>query len=500
MGDLLEVKDIYKSFGDVEVLKGIRFSVKTGEIHALVGENGAGKSTIIKIICGVYSKDSGDVLLNGVNTNFNTPKDAIDAGIRVIHQELNMVHTLTVAENIFLGCYPRTKQGLVDWKKMNEEAEKVLSILGEEIDVTQKVANISIAEQQMIEIAKAVSVRPKILIMDEPTAALNDQETENLFLLLEKLKRQGVSIIYITHRFSELYRLADTVTVLRDGKSIAVFNKGELNDDLLISMMAGEGKTTKYEKRNLPIGDKILDVKSVSVDGILSDVNMTIRKGEIVVIFGLVGCGETELCEALFGARPLSSGDIYLNGQKLEIKDIDSAIKQGIGYVSADRKKEGIIPLLSVQENIDLPAYRSKLANRLGIINFGHAKKLAKIYYERLHIKGAGLKQQIGSLSGGNQQKGMIGRWLANDVKLLILNMPTRGVDVGARAEIYRSLENLAEQGVAILAVSPEMPEALAIADTIYVMHDGKITGKVEHKDATQETLMRLALGIGKEA
>ena len=492
---VLEVKDIYKSFGSVRVLKGVNFCVEKGEIHALVGENGAGKSTLIKIISGVYAKDSGSVFLEGKEQNFAVPKDAMEAGIRVIHQEINMVQTLSIAENIFLGNYP-TKNGVVDWKRLYKDARSVMGILGDTVDVEQKVSHVSIAEQQMIEIAKAVSVEPKILIMDEPTAALNDQETENLFELLESLKKKGVSIIYITHRFSEIYRLADRATVLRDGESVATLRKGELNDDTLVKLMVGEGKAAKYVKKEMQKGKEIFRIEGLGVKETLKDISLSIRSGEMAVIFGLVGAGQTELCRAIFGDLPYTEGKMWLGGKEIHIRNIQDACREGIGYVSDDRKNEGIIPLLSIQENICLASYPGKLSGSLGIIKRTAAKQTAQTFYDKLHIKSAGLGQKIGSLSGGNQQKGMICRWLANDVKLLILNVPSRGVDVGARAEIYRALENLAEQGVAVLAISPELQETLAIADIIYVMHEGRMIGKLDRKEATQEKLMKLALGI----
>lgn len=492
---VLEVKNIHKTFGEVSVLKGVDFDIQKGEIHALVGENGAGKSTLIKIISGVYTRDSGFLHLEGKEMSFANPKDAMDAGIRVIHQEINMAQTLTVAENIFLGNYP-TRHGIIDWKELYKNARKVMEILGDSIDVEQKVSKVSIAEQQMIEIAKAVSVEPKVLIMDEPTAALNDQETESLFELLESLKKKGVSIIYITHRFSEICRLADRVTVLRDGESVATLTKDEISDDLLVKLMVGEGKAARYIKRATRKGGEIFRIEGLSAEGSLNNIRLSIRRGEIAVVFGLVGAGQTELCRVIFGDLPHTKGTLILDGKEVHINNVQDACREGIGYVSDDRKNEGIIPLLSVQENICIPSYPGKLSNQLGFIKKKTAKQTAQLYYNKLHVKSSGLGQKIGSLSGGNQQKGMICRWLANDVKLLILNMPTRGVDVGARAEIYRALEDLADQGVAVLAVSPEMQEVLALADVVYVMHEGMITGKVEGKDATQEKLMKLALGI----
>ena len=500
MEKALVVKDLCKTYitnkRQNNVLKNVNFEIQKGEIHGLVGENGAGKSTIIKIISGVYSRDSGEVCLDGKSMDFRTPKDAMDAGIRVIHQEINMVSTLTVAENIFLGNYPKTPRGGIDWKRMYVEAEKVLEVLGDPIDVRMKVSKLSIAKQQMIEIAKALSVEPKVLIMDEPTAALNDQETDQLFELLESLKQKGVSIIYITHRFSEIYCLADRVTVLRDGKNIATVAVSGLDNDTLVSMMVGEDKVAKYQKKEIEKGGEVFRIEGLTVPGKLSNIELSIKKGELVVVFGLVGAGQTELCRAIFGDLPYTEGQMWLDGKQLKITSIQKACREHIGYVSDDRKNEGIIPLLSIRENVCLTAYMKKLRTRFGFVRWGLADTVARAQQERLKIKCASMSQKINVLSGGNQQKGMISRWLANDVKLLVLNMPTRGVDVGARAEIYRSLEELAEQGVAVLIISPEMPEVLSIADTVYVMHEGRITGRLSREDATQEALMKLALEI----
>lgn len=493
---ILNAEGIYKSFGEVHVLKGVSLDIRKGEIHALAGENGAGKSTLIKIVSGVYSKDRGRILLEGNEVSFTNPRAAMDAGIRVIHQEINMVRTLTVAENIFLGNYPKKKHGGIDWKTLNKNAEKVMNVLGDSLDVSLRVDQISIAQQQMVEIAKAVSVAPKILIMDEPTAALNDQETEHLFEMLERLKKEGVAIIYITHRFSEIHRLADRATIMRDGETVATLMAEEIDDDRMISLMVGGETSARFVKKVCKPGEELFRVAHLSVDQELHDISLSIHKGEMAVVFGLVGAGQTQLCRAIFGDLPFREGELWLQGKKLKIRGIRDACRNGIGYVSDDRKQEGIIPLLSVGENICMPSYPGKLSNRFGIIREQEARRLAEHYYNKLHVKSAGIQQKIGSLSGGNQQKGLICRWLANDVKLLILNMPTRGVDVGARAEIYRSMEELAGQGVAVLTISQEMPEVLGIADTIYVMHEGRITARVERKDATQENLMKYALGI----
>ena len=492
---VLSAEGIYKSFGEAKVLKNVEFKLREGEIHALMGENGAGKSTLIKIISGVYTKDAGAVRIAGEEVTFHTPKDAIDAGLRVIHQEISLVPTMTVAENIYLGNFPRNANKTINWNKMNQDAKAVLDQLGESISVTTKVRNLTIAEQQIVEIAKALSVKPKVLIMDEPTAALNDQETANLFKLLARLKESGVSIIYITHRFSEVYELSDRVTVLRDGEFIACLPIAEITDEGLIKMMVGEEKSAAFTRRKVEKGEEIFTIQNLSAEGKLEDISLSVRRGELVVVFGLFGAGQNELCRAVFGAMPYDNGEIRLHGKELKVKTVKDACAAGIGYVSDDRKGEGIIPLLSVGENICLPAYAGKLSNK-GFLRLEKVKQLGRQFFDKLGVRCSGTKQAVGSLSGGNQQKCVIGRWMANDAKLLILNMPTRGVDVGARAEIYRALEDLAEEGVAVLVISLEMPEVLSIADRIYIMHEHRIVAEVDRAEATQEYLLSKALGV----
>ncbi len=493
---VLSVTGINKSFGSVDVLKNVDFALKKGEIHGLMGENGAGKSTLIKIISGDYTRDSGEILLDGKAIVVTEPREAIDLGIRVIYQEFNIVRSLTVAENIFIGNVPRKHGALVDWKRMNSEAKKVLDSLGETISPTARVGDLSVAEQQIVEIAKALSVRPKILVMDEPTAALNDQETQQLFKLLRALRDSGVSIVYITHRFSEIYELCDRITVMRDGQTVGVMDIGDVTDEKLVQMMAGRKIENMFERRRLPRGEPVFELRDFSLKGKLDRISLTVNRGEIVVVFGLFGHGQNELCRAIFGDIPHDSGEMILNGQKLDIRTIRDACDSGIGFVTENRKTDGLIPMRSVKENITLAALMRKLCNKFKVILFGKENELAYTYFTKLNVRCSGMQQKIGSLSGGNQQKAIICRWLANDTKLLLLNMPTRGVDVGARAEIYRALENLCEQGVAIIVVSLEMPEVLGIADRIYVMHERKIVGEMDQAEATQEQLMRYAVGI----
>lgn len=493
---ILTAEGINKSFGAAHVLKNAKFSLKRGEIHGLMGENGAGKSTLIKIISGDYSRDSGTITLDGKPVMFNSPKDAIDMGIRVIHQEINVVKPLSVAENIFLGNYPRKANGMVNWEKLYQQAQDVLDSLGEKISVKTKVGLLPIAEQQIVEIAKALSVSPKVLIMDEPTAALNDQETSKLFALLRKLRDKGVSIIYITHRFSEIYELTDRITVMRDGETVASLETKDVNDDKLVKLMVGEEKNAVFTRQEKAKGEQIFSVENLNVEGMLNEISFHVNKGEIVVIFGLFGAGQNELCRTIFGDIKMDSGNIFINNEKISINSVEDAINSGIGFVSDDRKNEGIIPLQSVKENISLAALGKKLKTKFGFIKREKEKDLSQNYFDALNVHCSGIEQKIGSLSGGNQQKCVISRWLANDAKVLLLNMPTRGVDVAARSEIYRELEALSDRGVAIVVISLEMPEVLSISDRIYVMHEKKIIGEISRKDATQEKLMSYALGI----
>lgn len=493
--NILVAQGINKSFGEARVLKNVDFSLKSAEIHALMGENGAGKSTLIKIMSGDYTKDSGTVLLNGEPVLIQSPKDAIDAGIRVIHQEINVVKTMTVAENILLGNFPLRANRTIDWRQLNDKARNVLSMLGEDIDVTARAGNLSIAEQQIVEIAKALSVQSKVLIMDEPTAALNDQETHKLFQLLRKLKAGGVAIIYITHRFSEMYELADRVTVMRDGETVGTMAVENVTDEKLVQMMVGKEKNAVFHRNVHPAGEEVFAIRGLNVTGSLQDINLHVKRGELVVIFGMVGAGQSELCRAIWGDLRIYSGDILLHGRKLNIQSIRDACVQGIGYVSDDRKNEGIIPLQSVQENICLSAYARKLKKH-GFVRRKKAKALAQSYFEKLQVKCKSMEQPIASLSGGNQQKCVLGRWLANDSQVMVLNMPTRGVDVGARAEIYRTLEDLAARGVAVLIISLEMPEVVSIADRVYVMRDFRVVAEVAREEITQETLLYHAFGL----
>jgi len=490
---VLSAKKINKSFGTAHVLKDVTFDLKYGEIHGLLGENGAGKSTLIKIMAGDYFMDSGEIFMDGEPVQITKPAESLDLGIRVIYQEFNLVKTLSVAENIYIGELPRTSLGLVDKKEMNRWAEDLLSGLGIEVDVCELVENISVAEQQLVEIAKALSREAKILIMDEPTAALSDQETSKLFDVVRSLRDKGKSVIFITHRLSEQFEMADRITVLRDGQTVGTVHSKDVNDDDLVRMMVGREVGSLYPRHLSEPGEIIFQAENLYVNNKIQDISFHIRRGEIVSFFGLMGAGQEEICKALIGAPPVQSGKMYLNGKEHTVRNLREANSKGVGYVSSDRKTEGLLPEMSLGSNITTASFRKFVKYKL----FTQKKKeynVSEHWIKRMNIRCRNQQQNIGSLSGGNQQKGMISRWLSNDIKLLILNMPTRGVDVGAKAEIYTILEELANEGVAVLVFSLELLEVLGISDRIYVLCEGDITAEVPIAQADQDTLMKYAV------
>ena len=493
MDAILSVDNINKSFGQNHVLQDVKFDLRYNEIHGLIGENGAGKSTLMKIIAGDYTMDSGEISYCGKPVIIKSPAEVLAMGIRIIYQEFNLVRALTVAENICLGNAPKTKNGLVDWKEMNKRAERIIEMMGESIKVTEKVRDLSIAEQQLVEIAKALSMESKVLIMDEPTAALNDQETHKLFSLLRKLRDGGLSIIFITHRLAEQFELSDRITVLRDGITVGTLETKETTTDQLVKMMVGrELKDLYAREKGLEPGELIFKAEGLNVSDRIKNVNLHVRAGEIVTVFGLMGAGQDELCKAIVGDIPLRGGQMTLNGKPLSIKNTTDAKNAGLGYVSNDRKNEGLIPSLHVTGNITLAALKKMAWN--GIIQKDKEQVSTQKWITRLKIRCSSAFQRISSLSGGNQQKAMIARWLTNDTKLMMLNMPTRGVDVGAKADIYATLEELVKQGVAVIVFSLEMPEVLGISDRIYVMCEGELVAEVPIHMASQDILMQHAV------
>lgn len=493
MDCILSAKKINKSFGAAHVLRDVTFDLGYGEIHGLLGENGAGKSTLIKIMSGDYTMDSGEIHMDGTPVQIAKPAESLELGIRVIYQEFNLVKTLSVAENIYIGGMPQSKFGLVDRAEMNRQAEELLVGLGIEVDVREIVGNISVAEQQLVEIAKALSKQAKVLIMDEPTAALSDQETSKLFDVVRGLRDKGISVIFITHRLSEQFEMSDRITVLRDGQTIGTVNSRDVDSDELVRMMVGREVGDLYPRHLVEPGEVIFEAKNLCVNDRVRDISFNIRRGEIVSFFGLMGAGQEAICKAMIGDPPLRSGTMYLNGEELSIANLREANAKGVGYVSSDRKQEGLLPAMSLSSNITTAALK-KLAKYKIFTQRKLEGKVTRNWIERMNIRCRDGQQRIDSLSGGNQQKAMISRWLSNDIKLLILNMPTRGVDVGAKAEIYTILEELAMEGVAVLVFSLELLEVLGISDRVYVLCEGEVTAEVPIEQANQDILMKHAV------
>jgi ABC-type sugar transport system ATPase subunit len=471
----------------------VTFDLRYGEIHGLLGENGAGKSTLIKIMAGDYSMDSGEILIDGKPEPITKPAESLKLGIRVIYQEFNLVKTLSVAENIYIGGLPRNKLGLVDKKEMNRKAENLLAELGIQVDVREIVENISVAEQQLVEIAKALSSQARILIMDEPTAALSDQETSKLFNVVRALRDKGKSVIFITHRLSEQFELSDRITVLRDGQTVGTVDSKDVDTDTLVKMMVGRELGSLYPRHLAKSDEVIFEAKNLHVNHKIKDISFNIRKGEIVSFFGLMGAGQNEICKALIGDPPVKSGTMLLNGTTLAVNNLREANIKGIGYVSNDRKQEGLLPAMSLTSNVTTASFR-KLSKFNIFTQRKMEEKVTQNWIKRMNIRCRNQQQHISTLSGGNQQKAMISRWLCNDIKLLILNMPTRGVDVGAKAEIYTILEELANEGVAVLVFSLELLEVLGISDRIYVLCEGDITAEIPIEKANQDNLMKYAI------
>lgn len=494
---ILQTKGICKSFGGTKALKGVDFNLRHGEIHGLIGENGAGKSTLIKIIAGYYTKDDGIIEIDGIEQNITKPADSLALGIRVISQEFNLMNDMTVAENICIGDYPRyggLMSGIVDRKKMNTMAADVLAQIGEKINPTTTVKHLSVAEQQIVEIAKALWRKPKILIMDEPTAALNTQETQHLFDLLRRLKQQGVSIIFITHRLQEQFELSERITVLRNGELVGIINTCDATPDILATMMVGKNISANYTKSKGNVGEVIYEAKDLCIGRRIQDINFQVHRGEIVSIFGLLGQGQETLSRALIGDIRLESGEVWISGKKVNLRTPKDAIKHGVGFVSDDRKKAGLLLLQTLERNVSISSM-SKLS-RYGIINRRKEASLVNTWVEKLRIKCSSINQPIVSLSGGNQQKALIARWLANDSEFIILNLPTRGVDVGAKYDIYNILEELCKTGVGVLVISLELPEVLGISDRVLVMRDGRLVAEFENNETLDsDTIMAAAVG-----
>ncbi len=491
---VLEMKGIAKSYPGVVALSGVDFNVLPGEVHALIGENGAGKSTLMKILAGADSKDAGNILLDGAEVHIDSPNEAMQLGVSIIYQEFNLVPYMNAAENIFLGREPASVvPGVIDFGRMYADAEKIIDELGVAVNVRSPMNRLSVAQQQMVEIAKATSRKSRIIAMDEPSATLTDHELENLFALIRRLKADGVSIIYISHRLEEIFEIADRVTVLRDGALVATKNVADTDRADIIRMMVGRELGETFPKQNIDTGSVALEVRNLTRNGVLNDVSFSVKQGEILGIAGLVGAGRTEVARAIFGADSIDSGQILINGKPVDIRSPRHAISLGIGLVTEDRKALGLVLGMAVRENISLA--NLNILTRLGFIRRGKEREVAEGYVEDILIKTPSIEQAVQNLSGGNQQKVVLAKWLFTKSKVLIFDEPTRGIDVGAKTEIYQLMNRLAESGAAIIMISSELPEVLGMSDRILVMHEGKLAGELSRQEATQERIMQLATG-----
>ncbi len=488
---IVSMENVSKSFPGVKALDNVQFELRAGEVMALLGENGAGKSTLMKILSGVYTRDGGTVRIFGQEYGDMTPKQAQAAGVAIIHQELNMCRHLSVAENMFLGREIKGTFALNN-AKMEEEAGRILSELKIDISPRQIVGDLPVSKQQMVEIAKALSINAKVLIMDEPTSALTAKEIDDLFRIIHQLKEEGHGIVYISHRLEELQHIVDRVTIMRDGQYITCRDFADMTMDEIIAGMVGREIKEKFPHVECEKGKKIFEVKNLNAGKLVRDISFSVYEGEIVGFAGLMGAGRTETTRAIFGADPKESGEIFVDGKEVKIRCPMDAIKNGVVLAPEDRKKDGLCTKLSIRQNLALPNL-DLVCTGLGVVSRGKEQKLCDEAVENLRIKTPGVDIDAGNLSGGNQQKVVVGKWLARNSRVVIFDEPTRGIDVGAKVEIYNLINELKKQGIAVVIVSSEMPEVMGVADRIIVMCDGRITGEVMAKETTQNEILTLA-------
>ncbi|MEK5027595.1 sugar ABC transporter ATP-binding protein [Paenibacillus sp. FSL M7-1046] len=489
----IAMKDIYKSFGTNPVLAGVDFELLDGEIHALMGENGAGKSTLMNILIGLHQRDQGTIHIDGRETYFANPREAERSGIAFIHQELNVWPDMTVLENLFIGKEKISSLGLLNMKEMKALANEQFRKLSVTIPLNQEAGECSVGEKQMIEIAKALMTHAKVIVMDEPTAALTEREIQKLFEVIASLKKEGVSIVYISHRMEEIFTICDRITVMRDGKTIDTQAIPDTDFDDVVRKMVGRQLTDRFPQRVFQPGEVVLEVKNACKTGKFKDVNFSVRAGEIIGFSGLMGSGRTEIMRALFGLDTLDSGEVKIRGKQVAIRNPHNAMQAGIGFVTEDRKDEGLILDFSIRDNMAMTNLSSFAPK--GVIIDKKEKDFADLLIQRLQIKTESSSTLARQLSGGNQQKVVIAKWIGIGLSVLILDEPTRGVDVGAKREIYQLMNELTERGVAILMVSSELPEILGMSDRIIVVHEGEIGGELSRQEATQESIMTLATG-----
>ena len=493
---VLAVDGLSKSFPGVKALQDVRFDVRPGEVHALLGENGAGKSTLIKIVSGVYRPDAGTIRIDGREVQFGGPQEAQAAGIATVFQELLLFPELTVAENIFLGHAPRTRFGGIDWRAMRARAAEILASLEiDELDVEAPVSSLSVANRQRVEIAKALSLKARVLILDEPTAALPEADVLRLFAIVRNLRARGVGVVYISHRMAEIFTLADRVTVLRDGQYVATRPVAATSEGELITMMVGRTIDHLFPKLATKPGAPVLEVRDLVSPPVVRGVSLTVHAGEIVGLAGLIGSGRSELAQTVFGMTPATSGEIRIDGKPVRIASAAEAKRHGIAYVPEDRGSQGVIRPMTLRENVSLAVLRR--VARHGFIDHGEEEALATDAIARFAIRARGPEQILGKLSGGNQQKVVLGKWLATRPRLLIMDEPTRGIDVGAKAEIHKLMSELAAQGLAVLMISSELPEVLGMSDRILVMREGRIAAEFTRAEADQETIAHAMMRVG---
>lgn len=485
---ILTLKNITKEFPGVKALDDVTINIERGTIHGLVGENGAGKSTLIKVLAGIYQPNKGEIILDGKPCRFNSPIEARRAGISVVHQEIKLAEPLSVAENMFLGNV-QLKNGLVDWKGMRRRAREIVEDLGMDIDINAQVSSLTVAKKQIVEIMHAINNNSRILIMDEPSAVLTDRELEVMFRIVKQLRDEGITIIYISHRLDEIFGLCSNVSVLRDGCHIDTIPVASVDRQGLINMMVGREMGQEYPKEVGNVGGTILEVKNLS-RGILQDISFEVKSGEVFGISGLVGAGRTELARAILGIDKPESGEVYVRGKKVHYRTFADAIRDGLGLIPEDRKLQGLVQIMSVKRNTTLVNMKRVL--RAGVISSSLEEKLSKEYADKLHVVTPSMETEVQYLSGGNQQKVVIAKWLFQNSQILFLDEPTRGIDVGAKAEIYRLINRMAKEGKTIIMISSEMPELLGMCDRIMVMHEGHKMGELNAAEATQAKIMAL--------
>ncbi|OCA88759.1 sugar ABC transporter ATP-binding protein [Pseudobacillus wudalianchiensis] len=489
----IEMKNIHKRFGANNVLTGVDFELLPGEVHALMGENGAGKSTLMNILTGLHQHDEGVIKINGEERSFSSPKQAEEGGIAFIHQELNIWPDMTVLENLFIGRERRNAFGLLKTKEMKELAREQFEKLSVLIPLEKEAGLCSVGQQQMIEIAKALMTNAEVIIMDEPTAALTEREISTLFEVIRSLSKQGVSIVYISHRMEEIFTICDRITVMRDGKTVDTKRIKETNFNEVVRKMVGRELEDRFPARNPSPGETVLEVRDFTRKGAFENISFSVKEGEIVGISGLMGAGRTEVMRAIFGLDSIDRGELYIHDQKTVIHTPNEAVRKGIGFITEDRKDEGLILDFSIRENIALPSVKSFAPK--GLIDEKNEQQFVDMLIKRLTIKTESAETSAKNLSGGNQQKVVLAKWIGIGPKVLILDEPTRGVDVGAKREIYSLMNELTDRGMAIIMVSSELPEVLGMSDRILVFHEGKISGELTKEEATQEKIMTFAAG-----